>query len=540
MKRLLLALTVALMPHLALAGVKVVKDAPNTTEVYQSKRVALLVGVDQYGDEALTTLSFSGKDANDLATVLRSDTGGGFDEVTVLTGPERTTRSAILDTLDKITSDLQRDDTLLVYLSGHGTLTLDAINGTELYFLPSDATLDQPKEQGVLVSWLEETLADKVARRRVLILDTCHNGRSKSGLSNQTEQQLSSLRGEPPAPNTVRQVSESEARLYAAHFYQPAMEDKALQNGVYTHYLIQSLTAQATTADLNQDGLVDVTEAHDYAQDRTVRHTGGLQVPRAEYRIVGREAIYLSGDPSKRQSAENALVSAYQGILASARLFIDGKSRGTLPGVVAVEPGRHRIEVKTDDGRLIGRTTAALRAGEHLQVEQLLGPQSDRWTLLLGGQATFQGQGAAYTVPLGLETELSYSRRPGHKLIQPVVYGRFSWSIGHVGDDDDSENLEQSGWVTAGGVLGFSPTPKLLLGPQLEVGSLFRSGTWFGDSYQQASPLIVPGARAQVFIPVGKRQELSLRYDARAQLFRQNNGWASSLTHGLAIGVALR
>ena len=120
------------------------------------------------------------------------------------------------------------------------------------------------------------------------------------------------------------------------------------------------------------------------------------------------------------------------------------------------------------------------------------------------------------------------------------MYGRFSWSMGHVGDDDDSNELEQSGWATAGGVLGFAPTRSLLLGPQFEAGTLFRTGTWFGEGYQQASPLLVPGARAQVFIPIGKRQELSLRYDARALLFRQNNAWASSLSHGLAIGVALR
>ena len=184
-----------LLPFLLLttsgyAGVKVVTDPSAVDTVYAAKRVALLIGVDEYLDEDLATLSFSGKDANDLATVLRAESGGSFDEVTVLTGPQNTTKAAILNTIERITASLQRDDTLLVYLSGHGTLTLDAINGTELYFLPSDATLDSPSEQGVLVSWLEETLADKVARRRVLILDTCHNGRSKSGLSESTEERL--------------------------------------------------------------------------------------------------------------------------------------------------------------------------------------------------------------------------------------------------------------------------------------------------------------------------------------------------------------
>jgi len=540
MKALLLALLSILAPSLALAGVKVLEDAPSTVEVYAAKRVALLVGVDEYSAEGLSTLSFSGKDANDLAKVLRATSGGGFDEVTVLTGPEQTTRTAILDTLSDITASLQRDDTLLLYLSGHGTLTLDAVNGTELYFLPSDASLDHPKERGLLVSELETVLAGKVARRRVLILDTCHNGRSKSGLSGQTEARLSSLRGEPPAPNTVQQVSESEARLYAAHFYQPAMEDKTLKNGVYTHFLIQSLTSGLTDADLNQDGLVDVTEAHDYAQERTVRHTGGLQVPRAEYRIVGREAIFLSGDPSKRRSAETALISAYQGLLSSARLFIDGQARGALPGVMAVQPGRHLVEVKTEDGRLIGRTQATFRAGEHLQVESLLGPRTDRVAILLGAQATFQGAGATYTVPLGTEVEFSYSRKPGQRRVQPVWFAQGSYSVGHVGDGDEAEQLESSGWATVGGFLGISPRENLLIGPQLGVGTLFRLGHWYDESFQQGSPLLVPGARVQWFIPLGKQRELSLRYDARANLFRQSDEWTTSVTHGFAVGIALR
>ena len=83
--------------------------------------------------------------------MLGSDTGG-FDDITVLTGPAMTTRDAILQTLDDITASLQRDDTLLVYLSGHGTLTLDAINGSELYFLPSDAKLGNPQDRGLKVS----------------------------------------------------------------------------------------------------------------------------------------------------------------------------------------------------------------------------------------------------------------------------------------------------------------------------------------------------------------------------------------------------
>ena len=65
-----------------------------------------------------------------------------------------------------------------------------------------------------------------------------------------------------------------------------------------------------------------------------------------------------------------------------------------------------------------------MQAGEHLQVERILGPSSHRWTLLAGPQATLQGGGASFTVPFGAEIELSFSPRPEAKRIQPVAYVR--------------------------------------------------------------------------------------------------------------------
>ena len=524
----------------AWAGVKVVKDAPDTSQAYQSRRVALIVGVDEYADPSLQSLSFSGKDATDFARVLTEADAGGFDKVQVLVGPEKTTRSAILSALDALTVDLQRDDTLLLYLSGHGTLTLDPIDGTQLYFLPSNASLDQPGKEGILVSWLEEALSKTIPRRRVLILDTCHNGRSKSGISSDTQERLSSLRGEPPVPNQTHQITESEARLYAAQFYQPAMEDKSLKNGVYTHFLLDALTENAATADLNGDGLVDVAEAHDFAQDRTVKHTGGMQIPRAEYRVVGRESIYLTGDPKSMRDAENALISSYKGLLTSARLLIDGQSRGVLPRVIPVEPGRHKVEVQTADGRTIARRSAVFRAGEHIQIESLLEPQSNRWAVLAGSHFSIHGDGAGFLAPMGTEFEVGFSPKPAAKRVQPTVYSRASYARGPLMDGTESAQAGQSGWWTAGGFMGFAPNPFLHLGPQVESGVLWRTGEWFGEVRQQASPMVGVGGRAQVFVPVGRQLEVTLRYDFRASFFRQNQTWSTLGTHGVAAGLSFR
>lgn len=340
--------------------------AEGLDEAWRPRRVAVVVGVQDYADPALQGLRFPAKDARDLGAVLGDPEVGGFDRVVVVDGGPATTRAGILDTVRAATADLQRDDTFLLYLSGHGTLTLDPAAGSRLWFLPADGRLDDPADTGLAVADLERLVASLPARRRVLILDTCHNGRtnSKSALAPDTRQTLARLRGEPPPPREVLEVSESEARLFAAQLQQPAMEDPALQNGVYTHYLVEALTTGA--ADLDGDGLVDVAEAHDYARDHTIARTGGMQVPRAEYRIVGREEIYLAGDPGLRARAERALIAATDELLAQARLLVDGVPRGALPGLTPVEPGRHVVEVRGRDGAVLARDRVRLAAGERL------------------------------------------------------------------------------------------------------------------------------------------------------------------------------
>lgn len=547
MTRFLLPAVLALaLPLTATAGKVTVPDA-DVNGAYDARRVALLIGVDDYDDDALQPLAFAGKDAMDVAAALESPQVGSYDEVVVLTGAQATSKDAILKALRDVTADLQRDDTFLMYLSGHGTLTLDPIEGTQLWFLPSDAELATPSDDGIQVAWLEETLTTLTPKRRVLIMDTCHNGRadgSRAALNAPTRERLASLRGEPPAPNPVAEVTESEARLYAAQYYQPAMEDKALGNGVYTHYLLQALTEDRGSADLDRDGLVDVTEAHDYAQERTIRHTGGLQVPRAEYRIVGRESIFLSGDPSQRVRAENALVSAYNGLLASARLLVDGQSRGALPGVVAIEPGRHHIEIQTSDGRTIYAEKVTVSAGDHLQVEDMMQPESAEVTVHVGAVAS-QG-GADALAPFGGELEVGY--RPAMRGDwRPMVYGRVPVSRGVV--QGQSSTAGTYVMPSVGVFLGYQVHDRVRVGPEVEGVASIRSfdcdlcTEGLQGPKADVIPTVAAGARLELELAQTKAGSVSARYDVRALPFydERSDGttaWTAGVLHGLSVGAA--
>jgi hypothetical protein len=507
--------------------------------VYTPRRVAVLVGVNSYSDPDLPQLRFSAKDATDLADALSDPRIGNFDRVWVLTDPEDTTAEGIARALEIASADLQRDDTFLLYLSGHGTLTLDAREGTRLWFLPSDSTLSGAREEGVAVSQLEQFVSEVPARRRVLVMDTCHNGREKSSLDPATARLLEGLRGDPPAPRALREVSESEARLFAAQYYQPALEDPTLENGVYTHFLLEALR-HPDRADLSGDGLVDVAEAHDWARDHTITYTGGLQVPRAEYRIVGREEIYLSGNASDRTGAERALLAATDAILAGATVLVDGVPRGALPEVVPLDPGRHRLEFQDSQGRTLLKHELRVDAGETVMADDLFRKTGRGVEVAIGG-VTRGGQGAGDLHDYAPELELAWLNPVrGPWWLATDLHARSSAWRGAGLDGDHPDALSTSGVIAAGGFVGWQPREYVNLGLTAELADPWR---WVadleGDGHLQGTLSPVPGARAAVRIPIGGLH-LGVRYSYRFMPYRFDNDWTTTYENSVSLGVGYR
>jgi uncharacterized caspase-like protein len=513
-------------------------SVPDLEEAYRPRRIAVVVGVEQYADPNLQGLRFAKKDATDLAEVLENPSLGNFDRVMLVTESDLTTADKIIDAIEYASADLQRDDTFLLYLSGHGTLTIDPIDGSQLFFLGSDGNLDHPRETGLSIQGLEERMSTLTARRRVLIMDTCHNGRtgSKSALNSPTTALLQSMRGEPPAPRNLREVSESEARLFAAQYHQPAMEDPDLQNGVYTHFLLQALTGKRDDADLDRDGLVDVTEAHDFARDHTIHHTGGMQVPRAEYRIVGHEEIYLSGDPTLRKTAERALLTACDQILAQAKLLVDGIPRGGLMGATAVQPGIHEIEIQNSTGETLIKRKVRFEAGTTLPIESLFEQRQARW-LVATGPSLRHGHGRANFHPIAGELEVAWVQPvPTASWMRPDIHLRAAAMNGTI--PEQGENPVMAGDVALGGTFGLGNGP-LTVGPLVEGALLWRTYEDEDGEHRQVGAAPVVGVRALLTMDVGNA-ELALRMDSRLVPYQHDGMWTSLWHHGLAVGVVRR
>ena len=339
----------------------------------QPRRVALLIGVDRYDAPLFPPLRYAGSDARALAETLGSEQGGGFERIVLLDEPRETTRAAILRAVRGLQADLLPNDLFVLYFSGHGTMVETAGGEGRHYLLPSDAQPGDLVSTAIDLGVLEDFFGDVAAQRKALVVDACFHGEGKSVLDPDLAPRIDELLATVPAPSP-RGLDAGEALLFASSPGRPAFEDDALGHGVYTHFLLQSLTWARPDADRDGDGLVTAWEAHDYARGRVIQHTGAVQVPEATIRVVGQSDLVLAGSPTGRDARDRALVYHYGGVQdrwAGATLVIDGRAKGTFPGTLIVLPGRHHIELRAADGQLAAEGYADLDPGGSLDLASL-------------------------------------------------------------------------------------------------------------------------------------------------------------------------
>ncbi len=366
-------------PHLGVTRKGLEKSNATWEELepgFAPRRWAVVIGIDDFDDPTFTRLRHARDDAREFARVLASERYGAFDRVITLVTPERTDRRSILFELSRLRGDVRRQDTLVVYFSGHGTLEMSEDGQPRLYLVARDTRLTDLAGTGIDVEALRTFLHSLKPQRKVLILDSCFAGAGKSRVANATRKQLKE--SVELWSRVAMSVGQSEAVLMASTLGGVALEDDSLRHAAYTYYLLNALTEDRAQADANRDGAVTAYEAHDFARVATMAHTEGEQVPEGYFRVIGRAEMYLSGAPDPEMAKEAALVYAYGG--ASARgmtLAIDGRSKGAFPRTVAVEPGDRRVEIRDAMGRVVADGRLRFARGQvytlALLEEELLG-----------------------------------------------------------------------------------------------------------------------------------------------------------------------
>jgi len=340
-------------------------------QAYAPRRLALLVGVGRYDDEGWKPLRYPGKDAADLAAVLRDPARGAFDQVEVLASDP--TRQQLRAALSRL-ADQNRDerDTVLVYVSSHGTLARDARGDLRRWLVARDTRFGDVPGTGLSLEELRQEFDRLRSRRKVLVLAACHSGSGKSLLPPDIQEELASTKA-ATFLRPIEEVSRASVVLAASDWGETAREDERLQNDIYTHFLVEALRGGA---DRNGDGAITASEAHDFARRRTYEFTAGRQRPSAESTEVGVDPIVLVGKVQRRGKPE---VYSYAPMLEGFSVRVDGQPAGDLPGGIALDPGARRIQVQKGGGPALIDETVSLAAGERLELEALLTRARGTW-----------------------------------------------------------------------------------------------------------------------------------------------------------------
>jgi formylglycine-generating enzyme required for sulfatase activity/serine/threonine protein kinase len=216
---------------------------------------AALVGINNYSDPQMVKLSFAVADARLMYNTLTQSCGYDDKDVLLLTDDAdkdqlRPTRSNLKLQLAQWLQQPSRDDTVLVFFSGHGF-----IDKGKTYLAPQDGESANVAGTCLPTSDVRSMLDDCKADQKLLILDYCRRGGKAVG-SNPSSPAESS--GSFPGPRgLITMISCAKTQL---SFDYP---DK--KHGLFTYFLAEGLRGEADKPPHgNGDGIVDSDELYKY------------------------------------------------------------------------------------------------------------------------------------------------------------------------------------------------------------------------------------------------------------------------------------
>lgn len=213
---------------------------PEPLPSYVREKFALLVGVSDFADPGIQDLQFAAKDAQDLQRALLDPRHGRFSPGNVyLLTDAAATREAILKDVNEIALRARPDDLVLFFFSSHGSPRKDGLGLQGVgYIILHDTKLDEVYVNSLEFEDLRKQIARIAARRKVLLLDTCY-----SGQADESTGKGMLLEGAGIDPGTAKLFLSGEGSyvITSSRENEKSWESESLQNGYFTHFLIDAL-----------------------------------------------------------------------------------------------------------------------------------------------------------------------------------------------------------------------------------------------------------------------------------------------------------
>jgi hypothetical protein len=224
----------------------------------------LTVGIDSYGSNDFPSLASAVADAKALRAALGNGNRRLFAEADIRPAlvNELATPDAIRTGLQGLVAAAVPGDTIVFAFAGHGVTDRSG----QMRLATKDASIDNLAANSV--GWDEiAAMLSHAQTRVVVLLDACHAGDANFDRLAKNEAMVKALLSGVRSPILIFAASKGR---------ETSRERDG--SGVFTHAFIDALSGRSA-ADLNNDGLLDVSELYAIVKRDVVAATSGQQTP---------------------------------------------------------------------------------------------------------------------------------------------------------------------------------------------------------------------------------------------------------------------
>ena len=511
----------------------------DVVDSFKPKRLAVVIGINDFLDDRWKSLNFAAKDANDMADVLENEDVGYFDNIIKRTDPSETNRAGIMEALAQLNiENTSTEDIVFIYISTHGTLARDENANLQQYLVAHNTQFDNVSETGINVNDLIIFFNRLTSHRKVLVLASCHSGMGKSKLPDDISAELGRLKSQFFI-KPIETASEASVIIGVCSWGETAQEDPKLQNDIYTHFFIEGMKKY----DRNEDGAISISEAHDYAQRQTYYFTNGQQRPFARSDVLGEDPIILSGLVNR---SGKPVVFSYGQDLEGTMLAINGAEKGTLPDGFASTPGWTRViayDAETRDERY--KSLVYVRQGERINLDKIIGQRSSPPIGLVTGYSMTESEEMRDEIfPDMMMVGMTYKKRSfpfiNTSLRFESLYGHADWQA----DLDNGQSADLTADVfSVNGALLYSymtDQAEYFAGPMIGGLALHKYAENSYDKASENSSTFYPGAIAGISLPLNPTLHLEIADRLNYNFLNTDTKNAGVLTNQVSLTVYFR
>ena len=255
------------------------------------------IGVSKYKDASFN-LNYAAKDASDMALFFVKSELYNKVNVSELTN-EKVTKENILKLKTDFLAQAKANDIVLFFVAGHGVLNTNM----DFYYGAYNMDFQHPENGGITYEELESMLDGIKPYRKLFFMDTCHSGEldkddyvATTNVASSEEKNDVVFRNAGDVGVEVKkgiglsQSSQLIQELFSdlrrgsgatvissAGGAEFAMESKDWKNGLFTYCLLTGMKNKE--ADLNNDGMIMLSEIQNYVQKEVTKLSKGKQLP---------------------------------------------------------------------------------------------------------------------------------------------------------------------------------------------------------------------------------------------------------------------